>query len=159
MRKKITIPEWTCEWLQLTQAEDDILSLNAFELDEIRLQKSFRIMALDIAEILKPYDNRIYTYIKACLEDDVCLWLLEAIAIYNIYKNTAKKVENIFHPGRAEDFFYQEVDITLFVELYEQVIYYSTNWKLSPPELRTLWNLEMARESGAQALVHILNGA
>lgn len=160
MKQRLEIPAWTASGLQIQLLWDfSQISWKNLLLDEDTIIKAYRVMALDIADILSQEVPGIEMYIRECLSEDEILGLLEALALYNLveqgtYDRAKTKIDI---NNEDSNYYWKLVDPTIFTELFEQSIYFSTNWKLHPPELRTLWNLESARQQWAQKVIELLS--
>jgi len=123
----------------------------------------FQQMMWDIYQKLAPEVQRILNEVlrKYETENDIEMWLLTVIGMFNIvWKINAGA--NFDIPKNTEDVYdfvksSPDYEMLMFWELFEQVDHYRNNGKLQPPEMITVWNIEVARREWREVVRTVLD--
>lgn len=135
---------------------------NTMRLSAQEIQTCFNTMMWDMYEEMSPETQKACRELLKNFEDtnDSATWLLEGISLLNIEKYIIEWNQSLditaFDSGYDCMSSREGVDFIVYEDLFHQVNFYRTNWKLQPPELYTIWNIEWVRLKWRDAVRELL---
>lgn len=155
------------DWLSLVLDDTGVLrkwwdiAEKIMRLSSSEVTTALKIMMWDIYEEL-PFEAR--SLIREWLLEyeknwDSAMWLLTVIALYDIVsqKNAGKNITIPDDVVDIYDFVKSEwFEITMFHDLFNQIDLYRSIWKMHPPEMIVIWQLESAKNNSRERVKTLL---
>lgn len=155
------------EWLSLILNDNGLLmrwpdlANQIMRLSPEEVKTAYKIMMWNIYEKMSSEVQKLARPILIQFENfDIEMWLLTAIWLFNIIWQIQAWAQ--FDIPDDVDWIYDFVrsdwfQMTMMEDLFNQVNYFRNNGKLHPPEMVTIWKIEIARQRWRQAVQTLLD--